>query len=192
MAVNHGGRGRGRQVRTLKRGPGPPTTECALMAHGSPHPLRPLRAVAQDAQRVAVATREPLRAALERAGLDVVAESATARDLVSDAVRAAAAACILDADLPGDRDWALRTLRTALPEAALVLVGRSATDHDVTAALAAGATAYVTSPAAVGQAVTLALGGQSVVPRGTIARLARRARWLQPSAPSERAEGLTP
>src|SRR4051812_14314094 len=176
MAVNHGGRGRGRQVRTLKRGPGPPTTECALMAHGSPHPLRPLRAVAQDAPRVAVATRQPLRAVLERAGLDVVAQSDTARDLVADAVRAGADVCVLEVAIGDDRDWALRTLRTALPAVIIVLVDRDAADHEISAALAAGATAYVTAPTAVASAVTLALQGHAVLPRATLGGLARRAR----------------
>src|SRR4051812_33879149 len=179
----------------LLRRPGAADNRLWTMAHGSPHPLRPLRAVADDAVRTVVAagaaTRVALRAGLERAGLDIVAEGDTARGLVADAVRAGADACILDI-APGEREWAIRTLRTALPDTVIVLVEPDTADPDIAAALAAGASAFVTTPAAAPLAVTLALQGHAVVPTPTVAGLARRARWAQqPATPAQDTEDLT-
>jgi DNA-binding NarL/FixJ family response regulator len=139
--------------------------------------------------RTVVAAGAATRHAL-RAGLELIAEGDTARGLVADAVRAGADACILDI-APGDREWAIRTLRTALPDTVIVLVEPDAADPDIAAALAAGASAFVTTPAAAPHAVTLALQGHAVVPTPTVAGLARRARWAQPAAPAEDTEDLT-
>jgi DNA-binding NarL/FixJ family response regulator len=119
------------------------------------------------------ATLRVLRPGLERAGLEVVAEGETARELVSDAVRLSAEACVLDV-AAGDRDWAIRSLQTALPEAIIVLIARGASDAEIGAALAAGATAVVTSPRAAPHAVSLSLQGHAVVPSATLAALAPR------------------
>ena len=140
------------------------------MAHGTPHSLRPLRAVGDDAPRAVVASgvaaRRALLAGLQRYGLDVVSEGETARELVADAVRAAADVCILDV-AAGDREWAVRSLRTTLPETIIVLIAPGAAGDEVAAAFAAGATAVVSAPAAAPHAVTLALQGHTVMPSPT-------------------------
>src|SRR3954470_22475578 len=100
------------------------------MAHGTPHRLPPPAALADDAVRVVVAAASaaPVRAALERAGLSVVAEADSLRDAVPATVRDRARACVLDAALPGDRDWAIRAIRSALPDTVVVLFSAEASD----------------------------------------------------------------
>jgi len=157
------------------------------MAHGSLHRLPPPGAAADDAVRVVVGAgpgnSEPFRLALERSGLTVVAEAETAREALSAMVRTHARACILDAALPGDRDWAIRTIRASLPDAVVVLIAPEASDEEVIGALNAGAAVYLCGPSAAAhaaEAIALARQGHMTVPLATLARLARRARWLRP------------
>jgi DNA-binding NarL/FixJ family response regulator len=167
--------------------------------HGSFQRLPPAGTLPDEAVRVVLAVtaagRGPLRAALERDGLAVAAECETARDAVAAMVRCRASACLLDAELPGDRDWALRTIRAAMPGAAIVIVGPEASDEEVTDALAAGAAGYLAGSSAVSgaaHALGLALAGHAALPAATAAMLSRRARWLRPPAPSEAEDGLSP
>ena len=170
------------------------------MAPGSFHRLPPARPLADEAVRVVVAagaaTSASLHVALQRDGLAVVAECETVRTAVSAMVRSRAAACVLDAELPGDRDWAIRTIRAGLPGAVVVLHAVHPSDDEVTDALRAGAAGYLAGPDAANdaaQAIRLALGGHLAVPAATAAMLARRARWLrQPAAPAPADDDLSP
>jgi DNA-binding NarL/FixJ family response regulator len=168
------------------------------MAHGSFHRL-PAGTLADEAVRVILAAgaagRAPLRAALEREGLAVIAECDTLPEAATAMVRSRARACVLDAALPGDRAWAIRTIRAGLPAAVVVLYAAHASDDEITDALGAGAAGYLSGPRAAegaAHAISLALSGHAAVPAATAAMLSRRARWLRPQALPAAGADLSP
>lgn len=165
------------------------------MALRSPHSLAPLAHPGHEPVRVvvavALANRLLVRGALERAALSPVGEVATTREAVTAMARLHATACVLDAALPGDRDGAIRAIRAAQPHAVVVLLAAHATDDEVAAALAAGASGFVCGPAAAAraaEAISLAAEGYVVMPRATLDGLTR----AEPAAVPALPEALTP
>ena len=84
----------------------------------------PLRVVLADRNR---ATRSGIRAAVERAGIAVVAECTDGASATAAAVRERAHVCLIDADLPGARDAVAAIV--SLPLAPKVVVLGSALDE---------------------------------------------------------------
>jgi DNA-binding NarL/FixJ family response regulator len=88
-------------------------------------------------------TRALLRAALERGGLVVVAEAATAAQAVFAAERLHPDLALLDIRMPGSGIDAAQTIAALEPAPAIVMLTVSEDDEDMFAALRAGAAGYL-------------------------------------------------
>jgi DNA-binding NarL/FixJ family response regulator len=120
------------------------------------------------------ATRAGVRVALERGGFEVVAEAASADDVVAAALRDRPSACLLDIYMPGGGIVAAQRIAANLPDTAIVMLTVSASEQDLFDALRAGASGYLlktTDPDRLPLALHGVLKGDAALPRALTARL---------------------
>jgi DNA-binding NarL/FixJ family response regulator len=130
-----------------------------------------------DAPRVLVADAQPAarlgtRAAIERAGMVVVAEASDADGAVRAARRERADVCLVDAGLPGGGVAAAGTIATSLPGSVVIVLAAVSSEDELLAALRAGAVGYLLKdigPAQLARAVRGALHGEAPLPRALAA-----------------------
>jgi two-component system, NarL family, response regulator LiaR len=139
-------------------------------------------------------TRAGLRAALDAAGLNVVAEAEDGPRGLEEARRLEPDVAVIDLGLPGmDGIELTRQLRTAVPKTRIVILTMHDLDTEVLAALAAGADAYCvksTKPEGIVTAVrVVAEGGAYFDP--AVAHIVMR-RITGPNAPAQGSSPLSP
>ena len=126
-----------------------------------------------------VPTRMGVRLALEAADLRVVAEVATARAAVSEALRLRPDVCLLAIHLPGGGIEATKHIRDALPKIKIVMLTGSERDEDLFGSLRAGADGYLLASTSVDRlphAIRGVVNGEAALPRQMTARLIREYR----------------
>lgn len=119
-------------------------------------------------------TRLGVRLTLEEAGMEVVAEVATAPAAVAAAVERTPDVALLDIQMPGGGIAAARDIAAKSPEVAVVMLTVSRDDTDLFQALAAGARGYLlkdTDPAHLPHALLGIIDGEAVLPRALVERL---------------------
>jgi two-component system response regulator NreC len=120
--------------------------------------------------------RQGLRLLLEREGLRVLGEAATAREAMATTAALHPSVLVLDLHMPGGSSLeAIASLRTRVPETAVVVLTMQADPAFARQALHAGALAFVLKESAdeeLLQAILLAVDGQSYLSPRIGARLA--------------------
>ena len=120
------------------------------------------------------AIRAGVRAALESAGFEVVAEVGDAAAAVAACVEREPDVCLLDIDMPGNGISACRSIRSERPSVAVVMLTVSIDDDDLFDALSAGASGYLlktTAASRLGDALRGVLAGEAALPRSLVARV---------------------
>jgi len=110
------------------------------------------------------ATRTGVRMALERDGIEVCAEAASASAAVDAALRERPDACLLDVRMPGGGISAASKISFELPATVVLMLTVSRDDDDLFESLRRGATGYLLKdgdPAKLAAAVRSALAGQA-------------------------------
>ena len=90
-----------------------------------------------------VAARAGVRAAVEPYGFTVVGEAGDAEAAVTAALEERPQLCIVASDLPGGGLDAAREISQRLPDTVIVVLGKTATAEGLSAAVEAGASAYL-------------------------------------------------
>ena len=119
-------------------------------------------------------TRTGVRLALESGGFVVCAEEETGPSAVAAALRDPPDVCLLDVDMRGGGIEAAETIHDRLPETQVVMLSAAENDHDLFAALEAGAIGYLLTemnPSRLGPALHGVLRGEAALPRTLTARL---------------------
>jgi DNA-binding NarL/FixJ family response regulator len=126
-------------------------------------------------------TRAGVRMALERGGIEVCAEVASAPDAVEAALRERPDACLLDVHMPGGGPSAASSITFRLPSTIVLMLTVSRENEDVLESLRRGAAGYLLKdmdPKSLPVAVRAALNGEGVIPRalsaGVIAQFRHR------------------
>jgi DNA-binding NarL/FixJ family response regulator len=130
-------------------------------------------------------TRAGVRMALERDGIEVCAEAATAQQAIEAARSERPDLCLLDVHMPGGGPAAAATITDRLPGTVIVMLTVSDEDEDLFESLRRGAVGYLLkdmSPARLATAVRAALHGEAVLPRALAGRLIEEFRRERPSA----------
>jgi DNA-binding NarL/FixJ family response regulator len=120
-----------------------------------------------------VPTRAGVRMALERGGLEVVAEAANADEAVRLAARERPEVCLLDIEMPGSGIRAAADISAGLPGVHILMLTVSRDESQLFDALKAGAAGCLLKdmdPGALPDAVRRVAAGEAVLP----GRLARR------------------
>ena len=115
-----------------------------------------------------------MKAALERAGFMIVAETADAPGAVAAAEREAPDVALLDIHMPGNGISAAAEITHANPDVAVVMLTVSRDDSDLFDALRAGALGYLlkdTDPDRLPLALRGVLAGEAALPRALVARV---------------------
>jgi len=116
-----------------------------------------------------------VRWALEHAGMQVVAEATSGADAVLAAVRTKPDVALLDVNMPGGGGIeAAGQIVRAVPGTAVVMLSGVARDHDLFAALLAGARGFLlkdTDPDRLAFALEGVMKGEAALPRTLMARL---------------------
>lgn len=143
--------------------------------------------------------RDALRRALEAAGLQVVAEAATAAACMATAVAERPDVLLLDLDLGGESGlMVLGELRSRLPETAIVILTGSTSEQEMIDALGRGADGYLTKhidPRAIPRAIAGLADGEPALSRrhaGVALRHFRDRTRVGGGADSLTALGITP
>jgi DNA-binding NarL/FixJ family response regulator len=126
-----------------------------------------------------VPTRTGVRLALESANLRVVAEVATAKAAVTEALRLRPDVCLMAIHLPGGGIEATKQIRDALPKIKIVMLTVSERDEDLFGSLRAGADGYLMASTSVDRlphAIRGVVSGEAALPRQMTARLIREYR----------------
>jgi DNA-binding NarL/FixJ family response regulator len=121
-----------------------------------------------------VPTRAGVRMALERGGLRVVAEVASADDALRAAVRLRPDVCLLDIEMPGSGIRAAGQISKALPGAHILMLTVTREEQTVFEAIRAGAAGYLLKdmdPGALPDAVRRVAAGEAVLPGRLVRRL---------------------
>jgi two-component system NarL family response regulator len=121
-----------------------------------------------------IPTRVGIRLALEDDGFVVAAEEDTAPAAVAAALRDPPDLCLLDIDVPGGGIEAAEAITSQLPDTHVVMLGDSAKDEDLFAALEAGASGYLLKemdPSRLGPTLRDVLSGRCALSRTLTARL---------------------
>ena len=119
-------------------------------------------------------TRAGVRAALERAGFQVLAEVASADEAVEAAEREKPDVCLLDIHMPGNGISAAARIVHSDLQTAVVMLTVSRDDNDLFDALRAGALGYLlkdTDPDRLPYALRGVLEGEAALPRALVARV---------------------
>jgi DNA-binding NarL/FixJ family response regulator len=140
-------------------------------------------------------TRAGVKAALERAGFQVLAEAGNADDAVEAAEREQPDVCLLDIHMPGNGISAAARITHSAPETAIVMLTVSRDDSDLFAALRAGALGYLlkdTDPDRLPNALQGVLAGEAALPRALVARVVDefRERGRRRRVPIARTKGV--
>jgi DNA-binding NarL/FixJ family response regulator len=134
-------------------------------------------------------TRAGVRMSLEEGGrFHVVAEVATSAAAVAAARELRPDVALLDIRMPGNGIEAARSIATASPETAVVMLTVSRDDADLFAALRSGARGYLLKdidPERLSHALDGVLAGEAALPRGLVARVIEEFR-TRDSAPARR------
>jgi DNA-binding NarL/FixJ family response regulator len=139
-----------------------------------------------------VPTRTGVRMALERGGLRVVAEAATADEAVRRAARLRPDVCLLDVTMPGGGIRAAEEISEALPGAHILMLTVSREESTVLEAVRAGAAGYLLKdmdPESLPDAVRRVAAGEAVLPGRLVRRLIEELR--HPRDPPSAAERLS-
>lgn len=121
-----------------------------------------------------VPTRAGVRMALERGGLEVVAETANAEDAVRAASRLHPDVCLLDIEMPGGGIRAAADISAALPGTHIIMLTVSRDESQLFDALRAGAAGCLLKdmdPGALPDAVLRVAAGEGVLPGRLVRRL---------------------
>jgi DNA-binding NarL/FixJ family response regulator len=140
-----------------------------------------------------VPTRAGVRMALERGGLEVVAEVANADEAVRLAVRERPEVCLLDIEMPGSGIRAAADISAALPGVHILMLTVSRDDSQLFDALKAGAAGCLLKdmdPGALPDAVRRVAAGEAVLPGRLARRLIEELRLGDAHAPRSAADGL--
>jgi DNA-binding NarL/FixJ family response regulator len=132
-----------------------------------------------------VPTRAGVRMALERDGIEVCAEAATAAEAVEGALRERPDVCLLDVHMPGNGAAAASMISFRLPETIVLMLTVSRDERDLIESLRRGAAGYLLKdidPAKLPVAVRAALRGEAALPRALAAGLIEQLRQ-RPHAP---------
>jgi DNA-binding NarL/FixJ family response regulator len=119
-------------------------------------------------------TRAGVKAALERAGFEVVAEESDAPGAVSATERESPDVVLLDINMPGNGISAAADITQAHSDVAVVMLTVSRDDSDLFDALRAGALGYLlkdTDPDRLPHALRGVLEGEAALPRALVARV---------------------
>jgi DNA-binding NarL/FixJ family response regulator len=156
--------------------------------------------VAHERIRVLVAdnhapTRAGVRASLDVAEFEIVAEASNAKDAVELAVTTSPDLCLLDIHMPGGGIAAADRISRALPDCAVVMLTYSRDDDDLFDALRAGARGYLLKdmdPDRLGPALRGVLAGEAALPRALVSRVlqefqgrSRRKLFVQAQRPTQ-------
>jgi DNA-binding NarL/FixJ family response regulator len=156
--------------------------------------------MAQQRIRVLVAdnqaaTRAGVRASLDVAEFEVIAEASNANDAVELAVLLAPDLCLLDIHMPGSGIAAAEKISRELPDCAVVMLTYSRDDDDLFDALRAGARGYLLKdmdPDRLGPALRGVLAGEAALPRALVSRVleefqgrSRRKLFVQDQRPTQ-------
>ena len=113
-------------------------------------------------------TRAGVRMALERDGIEVCAEVASARDAVEAAVRERPDACLLDVNMPGGGASAASLITARLPHTVVIMLTVSRESEDLLESMRRGANGYLLkdmNPEKLSVALRAALSGEAQLPR---------------------------
>lgn len=142
---------------------------------------QPVRVVVADRD---ASTRTGIRMALVQGGFEVCAEATTARSAREAVERERPDVCLIDADIEGGGLDAATAIKSEAPGTVVVMLGSSADDDRVLAAVRAGARGYLPkdmNPARLGPALRGAVDGEAALPRALMGRvldeLHRRGRY---------------
>jgi DNA-binding NarL/FixJ family response regulator len=130
-----------------------------------------------------VPTRAGVRMALERGGLEVVAELGNADEAIRAAARLRPEVCLLDIEMPGGGIRAAREISTALPSADILMLTVSHDESSVFDAIRAGASGYLLKdmdPGTLPDAVRRVAAGEAVLPGRLVRRLIDEVRRQEP------------
>jgi DNA-binding NarL/FixJ family response regulator len=121
-----------------------------------------------------VPTRAGVRMALERGGLRVVAEAASAEEAVRSAIRLRPDVCLLDIEMPGSGIRAAGQISEALPGSHILMLTVTREEATVLEAIRAGAAGYLLKdmdPDTLPDAVRRVAAGEAVLPGRLVRRL---------------------
>jgi len=142
---------------------------------------RPVRVVVADRD---ASTRTGIRMALVQGGFEVCAEATTARSAREAVQRERPDVCLIDTEIEGGGLDAATAITSEAPGTVVVMLGSSADDDRVLAAVRAGARGYLPkdmNPARLGPALRGAVDGEAALPRALMGRvleeLYRRGRY---------------
>ena len=142
---------------------------------------QPVRVVVADRD---ASTRTGIRMALVQGGFEVCAEATTARSAREAVQRERPDVCLIDTDIEGGGLDAATAITSEAPGTVVVMLGSSADDDRVLAAVRAGARGYLPkdmNPARLGPALRGAVDGEAALPRALMGRvleeLYRRGRY---------------
>jgi DNA-binding NarL/FixJ family response regulator len=110
--------------------------------------------------------------ALERGGIEVCAEAASATEAVEAALRERPDACLLDVHMPGGGPSAASNITLHLPSTVVLMLTVSREHEDLLESLRRGAVGYLLKdmdPAGLPVAIRAALRGEGVLPRELVA-----------------------
>jgi DNA-binding NarL/FixJ family response regulator len=128
--------------------------------------------------------RAGVRMALEREGIDVCAEVASAPEAVEAALRERPDACLLDIHMPGGGTSAASMISSQLPGTVVLMLTVSRNDEDLFESLRRGAVGYLLKDmdgSRLAFAVRAALHGEAALPRSLAARLIGELRQGRPT-----------
>jgi DNA-binding NarL/FixJ family response regulator len=140
-----------------------------------------MAAIAQPNQQIRVLvaddhppTREGVRVALARDGIEVVAEAADAASAIEAAEREHPDICLLETRIPGSGIAATEQIARRVPETTVVMFTSSRDDADLFDSLRAGADGYLLKdidPERLPIALRAVLRGEAALPRRLVSRL---------------------
>lgn len=119
-------------------------------------------------------TRAGIRASLEDAGFEVLAEVGDAKSVIAAAKQHNPDVCLLDVHMPGSGIHAAERISATVPETTVVMLTVSRDDEDLFDSLRAGAAGYLlkdTDPDRLPHALEGVLKGEGAMPRTLIPRL---------------------
>jgi two-component system nitrate/nitrite response regulator NarL len=112
--------------------------------------------------------RAGVRAILETAGFDIVAEAGDRRGAIQAAVRERPDICVIDLEMPGGGLNAVRGILQKVPGTVVVVLTVSSSSDDLLGVVQAGAVGFVVKGSdrvALPKALRAALDGEAVLPR---------------------------
>jgi DNA-binding NarL/FixJ family response regulator len=134
-----------------------------------------------------VPTRAGVRMALERGGIEIVAEVGSADEAVRAAIRERPDVLMLDIGMPGGGIRAAAEISTTLAGARILMLTVSRDEDHMLQALRAGAVGYLfkdMDPGALPDVVRRVAAGESVIPGRLVTRLIEEVRRGDPGATS--------